>query len=457
MERIVKTEAKIEDEETIMSRITIKNEPGTSVDPDTDKVAVKQELEHSMITDFWSHTKGSTFDTKHPLIFQTSVKVKDEITMNTECKQHDSFTTYSKINNSESTNSLETSEGYASSMVWLVHKDANQDNMGKAEFEHQRDAIKTESDHGMVDEESDVIIDVGTVSPREESLEFLHVCQANMIETESKPNSDRIKSESDHGIVVQESELIISDVRTVLPKEGTAESTLVHEQQGTDVSGRYRKIGRSIQDKPCKFNKCERTCIGFNCTICDKGFSCGSKSKKHLCVHNDGKSFQCQICGKSCPNKNELTRHSQAHTDEKPFKCHVCEKSFTRNYNLTVHSHLHSGKPYKCQVCGKSFTRISDLTVHSRLHTGEKPFECQICGRSCRNNSELTRHSRIHTGEKPYKCHVCGKSFVRNSNLTVHSRIHTGEKPYKCQVCGKAFNRSSHLTRHSQIHMGEKP
>ena len=79
MNKIVKTEETIQDEEAIMRHIPRKNEPGTSVDPGAEEVTVKLENQDNLITSFWSLTKDTTFKTKHSLLNHNLIKVKDEI------------------------------------------------------------------------------------------------------------------------------------------------------------------------------------------------------------------------------------------------------------------------------------------------------------------------------------------------------------------------------------------
>ena len=73
MEAFIKGEPGYEDEETIIGRITIKNEPGTSVGP-CNKVT---EHEHIVNPGSCSCTAGPTFEIDHPAINQTSTRVKD--------------------------------------------------------------------------------------------------------------------------------------------------------------------------------------------------------------------------------------------------------------------------------------------------------------------------------------------------------------------------------------------
>ena len=394
-------------EETIMSHITIKNEPGTLVKPGTDEVTVKPEHEHNMTTSFWSLTKAPTIKTEHPLINQTLLKAKDEVTDKYKYEQGDRLYVFSNTGNGdrEDTSSVKDSGRYTST-EWFMDKDDNQDEMIKAEFEQPRDVMKTESDHGMVD---------------------------------------------------QESELMICDVQTrrlLLPKE-TAESSFVNQGNIDGEAFKCHICGKAFTQK----GSLEQHCYihtgkkPFTRHVCGKSFTQNGNIITHSRIHTGEKPFKCEVCGKSFTSKGNLNKHSYVHSGEKPFECEVCGKSFTQNGSLRRHSRIHMGeKPFKCEVCGKSFTWKDSLNKHCYVHTGDKPFKCQVCGNLFIQRSDLAIHSRIHTGEKPFKCDVCGKSFARNSDHKQHSRTHTGEKPFACQVCGKSFIKNSNLTKHSQIH-----
>ena len=369
----------IEDEETIVIPITIKNEPGTSVKSGTDEVTVKPEHEQNMTTSFWSLGRGLTIKTEHPLNNQTLVKAKDEMTVKSEHKQDNRLST---------SNSEDTSSGKykSASTVWLMDNNVNQDEMIRAELEQPRYVINIVPDHGMVD---------------------------------------------------QESELMVSDVRTkpiLLPKE-IPESSFVDQ---ANISGKPFKChvcGKSFTRKHYLKLHCY-THTGkkpFKCEVCGKSFTQNCQLSRHSQIHTDVyKPYKCHVCGKSFSQNANFTRHSRIHTGEKPFKCEVCGKSFTRNGDLKVHSWIHTGeKPFKCEGCGKSFTGSSHLKLHSRTHTGETPFKCEVCGKSFTHNGNLKVHSRIHMGEKPFECEVCGKSFNKKIHLKRHSMMHTSEKPFK--------------------------
>ena len=308
MDKIVKTEAVIEDEEIIIRVITIKNEPGTLVEPGTEEVTVQPEHGHNMSTSFWSLTRGPSIKTEHPLINQTLVKANDEMTVTYKCEQDVRLNKFTNTSNGEDTSSVRDSKGYTSTL-WLMDKDAKQDKMIKAESEQHSGVIKTESDHGLVD---------------------------------------------------QESELLISDVQTA----STPASLLVNQANIGDNPFKCRVCGKSFTQNSHLINHSQLQ--PFKCEVCGKSFTYKSVLNKHCFIHRGERTFMCHICGKSFNLMYQFTQHSLIHTGEKPVKSEV----FAHNSHLRQHSNIHTcEKPFKCQVCGKSYCWNSGLIYHSRIHT----------------------------------------------------------------------------------------
>ena len=413
MATFIKEELAYEDEETIMRRITIKKEPGTSVVP-SDGVSVCPEHDVNMIATSESLAEGSDFKTEHPLTNQTFFRVKDEIIMKDKFVQGENFDKLSD-NIDKCSHSVPDSKPYASAL-WNIHHDASQVNV-KAESE--RFQGETELEHGVADQESQLMItDVRTVLQREDHVSELKITAPSEKETSS----------------------IFED---------RGQGTLVNPMKDNNLSC----FANKAQHLTARIPTGEKP---YKCKACGKLFALKHHLKRHHRIHTGEKPFKCQECGTAFADSGTLVTHNRIHTAEKPYKCSVCEKSFVKRSDLTTHNRIHTGeKPYKCSICAKTFAQSGTLATHIRIHTGEKTYKCSICEKSFVQSSDLTKHNRIHTGEKPYKCNICEKSFAQGRSLTNHKLIHTGEKPYKCKVCGSAFADSSKLRRHNQIHTGK--
>nr|XP_057937849.1 zinc finger protein 3 homolog [Doryrhamphus excisus] len=210
-----------------------------------------------------------------------------------------------------------------------------------------------------------------------------------------------------------------------------------------------------------KRSECSKKKTGkkrFNCSVCDKGFSCKSYLIRHMRTHTGEKLFRCSDCGKSFTRNSDLKTHMRIHTGEKPFTCSDCGKGFTQKASMLVHMRTHTGeKPFTCSQCSKSFTQKIQMISHMKTHTGEKPFTCSKCSKSFTQKIQMLSHMKIHTGEKPFVCSECGKSFTHKANMVSHMRTHTGEKPFSCSDCGKSFTEKAHMVIHIRTHTGEKP
>ena len=280
MASFMKEDPDYENEETVMRRITIKNEPGTSVVP-SEEVTVKLEHELNMSPSSCSLTEGSASKTEHPLINQTFIPVKDEITVEDEYIQDGSCDKDSNNSNDKCSHSVDDSSRYVDTSY----------NMDK------------------------------------------NMSKVNLIKAESERTQGEIKTESDHGVEHLESQLMITDVRTLFPREDNASELKITDQPEEITSN-------SLQDHE------QSTLANL------------AKGSNLLGVANKAKNVSPKI-----------------HTRKKIYKCNVCEKSFSNEKYLKTHHRIHTGeKPYKCSTCEKSFVRKDQLIRHSRIHTGEKPY-----------------------------------------------------------------------------------
>jgi len=95
---------------------------------------------------------------------------------------------------------------------------------------------------------------------------------------------------------------------------------------------------------------------------------------------------------------------------EKLFHCLVCAKVFKRIYRIRRHLQVHNpGRTrVQCHLCSKQFTRGDTLETHLRaVHTDEKPFSCTFpdCDRRFAVQSALVHHLKV--GEPSYYFILC--------------------------------------------------
>ena len=385
MATYIKGEPGYEDEETIMRRITIKNEPDTS-----DKVIVT-ERNLNMIASSCSPTVDPAAETEYPLINQAFIDVKEEITVKDEYIQDDNFDKFSSNSNDKCSYSVENSQRHVSNF-WTIDKDADQVNTITTAFEQHQHEIKTESDHAMADSESQIMItNVGSVFDGEDNIAELKInipaekrselTGHNWIHTGEKPYKCQVCG---HSFI----------------------------NNGDLINHKFIHSGKKT----------------YKCRICEKSFTQSCHLKRHNRIHTGEKPYKCQVCGCAFIDNYALTKHNLIHSGKRPYKCSKCEKSFTQSSHLKRHNRTHRGdKPNKCQVCGCSFTNNCDFINHNLMHSGKRTYKCGICGKLFVRKTHLTSHSTVHTGEKPYKCKVCGRSFAHTSSLARHNKAHTGE------------------------------
>ena len=171
MATFIKEEPGYEYDQTVMRRITIKNEPGTSVVP-SEEVTVKSEHELNKSPSSCSLTEGAAGKTEDPLIDQTFIPVKGEITVKYEYIQDGSCDKDSNNSNDNCSHFIDDSSRNinTSYKVCNVDKSISKVNIMKVESERTQDEIKTESDYGMEEPESQLMItDVRTLLSRKDN------------------------------------------------------------------------------------------------------------------------------------------------------------------------------------------------------------------------------------------------------------------------------------------------
>ena len=156
--------------------------------------------------------------------------------------------------------------------------------------------------------------------------------QANI---KAKSEGYQGETELEHDMADQESQLMITDVRTVLPREDNVSELKMTAPSEKEASAILQDHGKGSLVNPMEDNN--RTC-----------------------------------CAKKAQNLTLRIPVGLKH----PYECNVCGKTFTQKYHLKKHYQIHTGeKPYKCQVCGRSFTQSRYITKHKCILAGEKTIQ----------------------------------------------------------------------------------
>jgi len=184
------------------------------------------------------------------------------------------------------------------------------------------------------------------------------------------------------------------------------------------------KGGRKIAVEPQRLLRCKN---------CNFQTDSNTKWKSHqLQCSNEDKSkenHQCLKCQSIFANVNLLKSHLKRcdKTEDKCFQCSICQKKFTCQDYLKKHFLTHEPvSEHKCDICKKSFKRIDNLKRHMKIHSDSAeiykcPFENLTgCKRVFKRYDKLKDHVKTHGNAKQLSCEHCEQTFFDTKELTEH-------------------------------------
>ena len=128
--------------------------------------------------------------------------------------------------------------------------------------------------------------------------------------------------------------------------------------------------------------------LDFNCEECGKAFARKENLKKHMKVHEGGKTrpgdYICEDCGKGFDKKEYLIKHMIVHEGKKEYKCEYCDKSFSIADNLMKHINtVHLDKfeqtqrktAFSCTQCEFECIQMDQLKDHINSIHGQSKKE----------------------------------------------------------------------------------
>ena len=145
-----------------------------------------------------------------------------------------------------------------------------------------------------------------------------------------------------------------------------------------------------------------KTCLPYECKVCDESFAVESQLTEHLYAHIESapkldsiemnsviavKLFDCSWCHMQFETPAELTDHLIQHGDRRPHVCD-CGRRLATAEKLAEHQVTHAkkdgqqvhrpapGDMHECTQCGKQFATGRQLGQHVQTHSDQRPFQC---------------------------------------------------------------------------------
>lgn len=211
----------------------------------------------------------------------------------------------------------------------------------------------------------------------------------------------------------------------------------------------------------------------ISCTVadCPKTFNRPARLLAHLRSHNNERPYQCTYegCGKSYTENKHLKQHLMSHTKEAKYVCDTCEKGFSTGTRLRRHQKVHEGEErFRCRghsPCNQSFRKHQTLQRHIlKEHMGKKPFPCTHigCDASYDTANALASHKERDHGELRFWCEECCEAVSKSPDTEPKKPVgfttqflldqHIRHEHVNCIFCDVKFTGQYDLDQHMEIY-----
>ena len=217
-------------------------------------------------------------------------------------------------------------------------------------------------------------------------------------------------------------------------------------------------------------------CLGLECEICKKSFSCKSALRRHTrdTCNDEKKVFvlDCDGCETTFIRTHDLRRHQQKRDNpdgSAKFICTICDKKMCNQKLLMVHIKTKHGdikkssnafevlnerkevegtETFECEFCGKRFAREDSVMQHKVTHNVVDKIQCENCETKFSLRKNYKRHQKealFEDGSPQHVCYICEKTFCTGKLLSGH--INEFHK-FSCPICNQSFTLKHNLERH---------